>query len=156
MKTIIAGSRDLTDPAMLDAALIAWGWQTEITAVVCGEASGADALGRQWAEARNIPILSYPADWKTHGKAAGAIRNTQMADSADALLALWDGRSPGTANMIKLARAKQARLNAVGERFLVYVYTAEDYRRYRYAIDWHRACKALTHRRDWPVYEVLP
>lgn len=156
MKTIIAGSRDITDPAILDSALIAWGWGSEITAVVCGEASGADELGRKWAEAHAIPILSYPADWKTHGKAAGPLRNAQMVEVADALLALWDGKSAGTANIIKLARAKQAKLNAVGERFLVYVYTLDNYRRYQYAVNWHRTCKALTHRRDWPAYEVTP
>lgn len=129
MKTIIAGSRDITDASMLDAALIAWGWRAEITAVVCGEAPGADALGREWAEQRALPVLSYPADWKTHGKAAGPIRNAQMVDVADALLALWDGESAGTKNAIKLARARQAQ--GAGERFLVYVYTIEDFQRYQ-------------------------
>jgi hypothetical protein len=45
----------------------------------------------------------FPADWKTHGKAAGPIRNRQMAKNAEALIALWDGNSRGTKNMIETA-----------------------------------------------------
>lgn len=44
-------------------------------------------------------ITSFPADWEKHGKAAGPIRNRQMADYADGLLLLWDGKSPGSHNM---------------------------------------------------------
>lgn len=129
MKTIIAGSRDITDPAMLDAALCAWGWRAEITAVVCGEARGVDALGKAWALDHGIPVLSYPADWKTHGKAAGPIRNEAMADVADALLALWDGQSSGTRHMIGAARTKQAQLKSEGRTFRIYVYTVGDWER---------------------------
>lgn len=41
----------------------------------------------------------FPADWKAHGKAAGPIRNKQMAEYADALLLIWDGESKGSASM---------------------------------------------------------
>ena len=39
-------------------------------------------------------------DWNKHGKAAGPIRNRQMAEYADCLIAVWDGKSRGTKNMI--------------------------------------------------------
>ena len=42
----------------------------------------------------------FPADWDKHGRAAGPIRNKQMADYADVLIAVWDGKSRGTKNMI--------------------------------------------------------
>ena len=48
----------------------------------------------------------HPADWDKHGKAAGPIRNAEMAEVADALIAFWDGQSRGTANMISLAKSK--------------------------------------------------
>ena len=36
-----------------------------------------------------------------HDKAAGPIRNRQMAEYADYLIAFWDGESRGTRNMIE-------------------------------------------------------
>ena len=46
-----------------------------------------------------------PADWKKHGRAAGPIRNQQMLDEgkADVVVALWDGKSRGTLDMIQRA-----------------------------------------------------
>lgn len=35
---------------------------------------GADYLSGQWAKSRGIACDEYPADWKTHGRAAGPIR----------------------------------------------------------------------------------
>lgn len=104
MRTIIAGSREgpraehLT--AALDAAALG-GWEPSV--VLSGTARGADTLGEQWAAAHGVPIERFPADWTTHGKAAGYKRNAQMAANADALIALWDGRSRGTKHMIDLA-----------------------------------------------------
>lgn len=99
MRTIIAGSRGITDYAQLEAAVDASGFH--ITEVVSGCARGADALGEEYARRRGIPIARYPAKWDEHGRAAGAIRN--VARNADALIALWDGRSKGTAHMISVA-----------------------------------------------------
>jgi uncharacterized phage-like protein YoqJ len=45
--------------------------------------------------------MIYPANWRKYGKRAGHRRNQQMADNADALIALWDGESPGTRDMIR-------------------------------------------------------
>lgn len=101
MKTIIAGGRDITDSRILHAALDACDWK--ITEVVCGMARGADTLGKEWAEEFNIPVVEFPADWDKYGKAAGPIRNAEMADYAEALIALWDGKSRGTKNMIDQA-----------------------------------------------------
>ena len=42
-----------------------------------------------------------PAQWDLYGRAAGPIRNAQMADYADAAIIIWDGKSPGSLNMIK-------------------------------------------------------
>jgi hypothetical protein len=101
MRVIIAGSRDIADPRALQAALQEVDWR--ITQVVCGMARGADKLGYDWAKANNIPIAEFPADWNRYGKSAGHRRNAEMAKNADALLALWDGQSRGTNNMIYLA-----------------------------------------------------
>ena len=103
MKTIIAGSRGITDIATVAAAIVASGFQDQITEVVSGAARGVDRLGEQWAASVGIPVKSCPADWRRHGRGAGLIRNREMADYAGALIAVWDGQSRGTRSMIELA-----------------------------------------------------
>ena len=107
MRTV-AGSRDVTDVRQLHAALIECGWIP--TVIVSGGARGADRLGEIWAEQIGLPLEIYPADWDRHGKSAGHKRNAEMAAVAEALIALWDGQSPGTAGMIDLARRKGLRV----------------------------------------------
>ena len=105
MKTIIAGSREAFESQTL-AAIEGCPWKAQISLVVSGTARGADYWGERWAEANNIPIVRYYPDWNKHGKAAGPIRNKLMADNADALIAVWDGKSSGTKNMIETAKKK--------------------------------------------------
>lgn len=73
----------------------------DITDVVCGKAIGVDTLGEQWAILNDIPVEPFPADWNTHKKAAGPIRNMKMAEYSDAAIIIWDGKSSGTYNMIQ-------------------------------------------------------
>ena len=105
MKTIIAGSRDIEDFQLVLAAVKAS--KFEITEVVSGTAKGADQEGEAWASLNKIPIKRFPAQWTTDegqfDRGAGHKRNAQMAEYADALIAIWDGSSPGTRNMINLA-----------------------------------------------------
>ena len=110
MKVIIAGSRGITSIYHLRRALQESGFFWSITEVVSGTARGVDKLGEEWAIEKGIPIKRFPADWDTHGKRAGYLRNAEMADYADALLALWDGKSRGTKHMIDLARKKGLRV----------------------------------------------
>lgn len=103
MKTIIAGSRDLLDYNVVAETIrdrLPW----KITHVVSGRARGADTLGEQWAESNEIPLSYYPANWDKYGKRAGYVRNLEMAQNAEALLAFWDGESPGTKMMIRIAK----------------------------------------------------
>lgn len=100
MKLIIAGSRNLReDASMIDSALELSVPNCIITEVVCGMARGTDKSGHLWADYYEIPVSKFPADWDKHGKAAGIIRNAEMAKYADALLLIWDGSSRGSANM---------------------------------------------------------
>lgn len=99
MKVIIAGSRNVEDYSLVVKTVASSGY--DITEVVCGMATGVDTLGERWAVANNIPVKEMPADWNRHGKAAGPIRNKQMAEYADAAIVIWDGKSPGSRNMIE-------------------------------------------------------
>lgn len=105
VRVIIAGSRTITDLSLIQIAVDESGFQ--ISEVVCGGARGVDNLGRKWAGNGNrLPVKLFPADWNTYGKRAGYLRNAQMADYADALIAVWDGKSRGTRHMIDIARSK--------------------------------------------------
>lgn len=100
MKTIIAGGRDYHDYAHVKKQLEHFRKTHVITEIVSGGAKGADALGEQYAEEMNIKLKIYHADWEKNGRAAGPIRNQKMGDYADQLVAVWDGKSKGTKNMI--------------------------------------------------------
>lgn len=104
MRTIIAGSRGLTDPALLDQAVLDALLFAGInpTVVLSGTAPGVDTLGEAWAAAQGLPAERYPAPWAQYPKTAGRMRNVQMSRRADALIAVWDGTSPGTRHMISL------------------------------------------------------
>jgi len=101
MKVIIAGSRTLTYWKDVEEAVEESGFK--ISQVVSGGAAGVDANGEAWAARRNIPVKVFYPDWDTYGKSAGPMRNQQMASYADALIAVWDGKSRGTRDMIKRA-----------------------------------------------------
>lgn len=101
MKTIIAGGRDFKDYNLLKKQVDYYReHKGNITEIVSGGANGADTLGEHYAAEYNIPVKIFLADWNKHGRAAGPMRNKQMADYADVLIAVWDGQSKGTKNMI--------------------------------------------------------
>lgn len=109
LRTIIAGSRTLVRIADVEAAMASCPWSPSV--VISGSAPGADRLGERWAASRGLPVERYPADWATLGKSAGHVRNAQMASVADALVAVWDGESPGTRNMISVAKEAGLRVH---------------------------------------------
>lgn len=110
MKTIIAGSRGITDYEVVHQAMGACPFTSDITEVLSGAARGVDMLGAKWALMHTIPVRYFRADWNFYGRQAGALRNLIMANNADALVAVWDGQSRGTAHMIKVAKLKGLKL----------------------------------------------
>lgn len=65
-----------------------------------GCARGVDRDGEYYAKCNNIPVKHFIPQWDVYGKAAGMVRNHEMALYADALIAVWDGKSRGTQHMI--------------------------------------------------------
>jgi len=100
MKVIVAGTRTITDTALVAEAIQAS--RFHITELVSGHCHGVDQLGEAWAAENRIPVKLFPFR-SDLGKAGGPIRNTQMAKYADALIAVWDGKSRGTADMVRKA-----------------------------------------------------
>lgn len=112
-RVIIAGSRDFSDYDALksyaDVKLSNISRRDSIE-VVSGCARGADTLGERYAEERGYGIKKFPADWNRYGKSAGYLRNVEMAEYADALIAFWDGKSKGTEHMIRIAKNRGLRI----------------------------------------------
>ena len=119
MKVIIAGSRSIVDYGYVEEAIEASGFK--VTKVVSGTANGVDRLGEDWAEENGVKVKPFPADWKNlevkgavikenrYGKynaVAGHQRNERMAKYAKGLIAVWDGKSKGTMDMIERMKAK--------------------------------------------------
>jgi len=109
MKVIVAGSRGITNYQIVLAAMEMADLVLGIrpTEVVSGKARGVDTLGERWAHRYRVPVKGFPASWRTEDgtldKGAGHRRNEKMAAYADALVAVWDGSSTGTADMIRRA-----------------------------------------------------
>lgn len=106
VKLIIAGGRDYDNYNELERVtdyMLSNLITTHKIVIVSGGARGADSLAVQYAQIRGYELITMPADWTLHGKSAGYIRNAQMAEVATHLLAFWDGKSRGTANMIQVA-----------------------------------------------------
>ena len=104
LKVIVAGSRRFKDYKIVKSALDYYLANQDEVEIVSGCAGGVDSLGERYAEEKGIPVKKFPALWDKHGKAAGPIRNKQMAEYADALVLFWDGTSPGSRNMFENAR----------------------------------------------------
>jgi len=120
MKTIIAGSRDITDYSLVKYSVKQSGFN--ITEVVSGRCSsgeitfvtkegikvcGVDGLGEKWAEENNIPVKPFPADWKALGRSAGPVRNGEMAEYGESLILIWNGATRGSADMKNKWKDKQ-------------------------------------------------
>lgn len=104
MRLIIAGGREFNDYELLKEKL---GHllinNTDDVEIVSGKARGADSLGEKYAKEKGYLIKEFPADWNKHGKAAGYLRNKEMAEYATHCVCFWDGESKGTKHMIDLA-----------------------------------------------------
>jgi hypothetical protein len=66
----------------------------------------------RYANLNDVEIEIVEADWDL-GNGAGPIRNQKMAKKGDALIAIWDGESSGTRDMIDKALAEGLSLYVV-------------------------------------------
>jgi len=107
MKTIIAGSRTIDSRFAYNCIeycvrRIDW----KITEIFSGLARGVDTIALLYSMKNGIKYKTFKAKWDEFGKKAGPMRNLLMSKEADALIAIWDGESRGTKNMIEIAKRK--------------------------------------------------
>ncbi|MDD2879781.1 MAG: SLOG family protein [Rhodoferax sp.] len=104
-RVIVAGSRGYDNREEFHRMMCAYvkRFDTPILFISGVAPSGADDLIIRWCARFKYPCLQMPADWDLNGKAAGFIRNAEMAKIASHVLAFYDGESRGTGHMIDLA-----------------------------------------------------
>ena len=100
MKVAVIGSRGLR-VADLGKYLPA-----DTTEIVSGGARGVDSSAREYAMAHGIKLTEFLPDYDTHGKRAPLMRNLQIIEYADIVLAFWDGASAGTGFVITNCKKK--------------------------------------------------
>lgn len=67
--------------------------------------SGVDLFCYRWAQRVGLDVREFPADWDTHGEAAGPIRNQEMIDeNPDMEVLLVFPGGAGTSDMTRRAR----------------------------------------------------
>lgn len=104
MKVAVVGSRSFNDYELLCKTL---NKIHGITLIISGHANGADKLGEQYASEKSIPTKIFLPDWEKHGKSAGFLRNTDIINEAELVVAFWDGNSNGTRDSINKAHKQE-------------------------------------------------
>ncbi len=108
IKILVCGGRDYSERRLLYEELDKVHAENQIAIVITGGARGADSLAVDWASIRNIQVLIYNANWKTHGRKAGPLRNQRMIDEGEPDLVIAFPGGKGTADMVR--RAKIAKI----------------------------------------------
>jgi len=114
----IVGSRDFKDYTTFEKyvndTLIEWNLQRdEITYIVSGGAKGTDTLAEKYASNNNIHMTIYKPDWKQYGKAAGIMRNTDIIQDSDYVIAFPSKSGKGTQDSIRKATASFKKLKVI-------------------------------------------
>lgn len=107
MKIVVGGCRDFFDYSVvshnLDELLKDYDSNDPIV-LLSGHCSGVDQLTERYAKERCHSLMLFPAEWDRYGRAAGPIRNQAMVKMSDQVIAFWDGKSRGTASLIRYAQ----------------------------------------------------
>lgn len=70
------------------------------TEIVSGGARGVDASAREYALRHGLKLTEFLPEYSRYGRGAPLRRNIAIIESADLVLAFWDGRSKGTKHVI--------------------------------------------------------
>ena len=103
MRVLVCGGRNYRDVRSVFASLD--GLKPSPSFIIHGGATGADACAAEWARKRMIESKAYHAAWRTHGRAAGPIRNQRMLDHGRPELVVAFPGGSGTADMVRRAKA---------------------------------------------------
>lgn len=98
MKIAIIGSRSLTVENISDFI------SDQCTEIVSGGASGVDACAADFARKRGVRLTEFLPIYERYGRAAPIVRNKEIVEYADEVIAFWDGKSRGTLSVINYCK----------------------------------------------------
>ena len=107
MKLAIIGSRGFDDYAFMLQKIHELIDINVLHTTVSGGAKGADNLAERFADDYDLKKVIFKPEYQRHGRAATFIRNRLIVDTADVLIAFWDGKSTGTKYTIDYAKKQQ-------------------------------------------------
>ena len=111
MKLAIVGSRTISDINLSD-------YITEKPdTIISGGARGIDTLAAEYARQNGIELIEYIPNYNKYGRSAPIIRNRQIIEACDKVLAIWDGQSHGTLNSINLAKKLGKKLVVIDSNY---------------------------------------
>jgi hypothetical protein len=116
LKVLVCGGRDYDNIVLAYFTLntLLKKAKPEDILIIQGGAKGADKLAKDWANQIGADCLEFPADWGTHGKSAGFIRNSQMLEEGKPTGVIAFKGGPGTRMMCELAEKKNVPVKRVG------------------------------------------
>ena len=103
MKVVVIGSRHA--PASVSRRILEE-LPSNVSEIVSGGAEGVDRLAERVADILGIPVRVFQPDYQRYGRRAPLVRNEQIVEYADQVLAFWDGESHGTGRTIALCIEK--------------------------------------------------
>ncbi len=106
MKVGVIGGRDFNNYELVKETLS----KIDITLLVSGGARGADSLGWKYAVENKIEVKIFLPNWDKFGKVAGFLRNTEIVNESELIVAFWDGESKGTADSIEKAKKQNKKI----------------------------------------------
>lgn len=112
MKIAIIGSREcekIDFAGNLEAVLNV----SENDTIISGGAKGIDTLAANYAKENNLNLIEFLPDYKKNGRAATFIRNREIVDNSNVVVAFWNGKSKGTKYTLDYARKKNKRIIVV-------------------------------------------
>ena len=98
MKVAIIGSRDIKN-IVLEQYI-----SDEVNEIVSGGAVGVDSCAAEYAKKKGLKVTVFLPQYEHYGRVAPIVRNKKIVEYADKIIALWDGKSKGTASVIKYAK----------------------------------------------------
>ena len=113
MRLGVVGSRGFNDYFLMKDILDEY---ENIDTIVTGGANGADTWAEHYAKKYGIQCLVIPAEWSRLGRKAGYIRNVEIVNQSDVIIAFWDGKSKGTKLTIDISEKKGKEIRIIEVR----------------------------------------
>jgi hypothetical protein len=97
MKLAIIGSRGIKNINLKEYIT------SDVDEIVSGGAKGVDTIAREFAKANDITFVEFLPEYEKYGRGAPLLRNKEIVNYADKIIAFWDGKSKGTKYVIEYA-----------------------------------------------------